>query len=211
VKATANISTFGVVILAAGSSRRMGRPKSLLPWGDTTILGHSVKQWRQLEARRIAVVCAADTPGIDAEMDRLGIRKDDRIVNPDPGRGMFSSIQCAASWPRWDPGLTHWALTLADQPHLRQATLQALVRFGAAHPDRICRPLRQGRPKHPVWLPKCAFVALKDCSAADLKTFLAARANECAGFESEDSGLDLDIDTPSDYDRARQHYFMPDA
>src|SRR5438874_1514761 len=38
----------GVIILAAGRSRRMGRPKMLLPWGNTTVLGHLVAQWQAL-------------------------------------------------------------------------------------------------------------------------------------------------------------------
>ena len=48
---------FGVVILGAGASTRMGRPKLLLPWGDTSIIGHLLGQWRGLGARPIAVVC----------------------------------------------------------------------------------------------------------------------------------------------------------
>ena len=48
----------GVVILAAGRSARMGRPKLLLPWGETSVLGHLIKQWQALGARQIAVVCA---------------------------------------------------------------------------------------------------------------------------------------------------------
>ena len=35
----------GVVILAAGRSRRMGKPKLLLPWGETSVLGHLIRQW----------------------------------------------------------------------------------------------------------------------------------------------------------------------
>ena len=40
----------GVVILAAGRSARMGRPKLLLPWGETSVLGHLIKQWQALGA-----------------------------------------------------------------------------------------------------------------------------------------------------------------
>ena len=47
---------FGVVILGAGASSRMGRPKLLLPWGDTSIIGHLIEQWRALAAAQIAVV-----------------------------------------------------------------------------------------------------------------------------------------------------------
>ena len=49
----------GVVFLGAGASARMGRPKLLLPWGGTSILGHLIGQWRALAAEQIAVVGAA--------------------------------------------------------------------------------------------------------------------------------------------------------
>jgi hypothetical protein len=46
-------------------------------------------------------------------------------------------------------------------------------------------------------------MALKDSSAGDLKQFLAGRSGALAGCESDDAGLDLDIDRPEDYERAK--------
>ena len=192
----------GVVILAAGSSSRMGRPKLLLPWGETTVVGHLIEQWKQAGARQIAVVCAADAPAAQAELDRLRFPRENRILNPSPERGMFSSIQCAANWPAWNANLTHWIITLGDQPHLRAETLQALLDFGAAHAGKICQPLRQGRRRHPVLLPRNMFLALKNSTARDLKDFLQSMSGDFAGWESDDAGLDFDLDTPADYERA---------
>jgi molybdenum cofactor cytidylyltransferase len=196
----------GVVILAAGSSRRMGRPKLLLPWRTTTVLGHLLHQWTQLRAAQVAVVTAPDATDLKSELDRLGFPEQDRIINPAPDRGMFSSIQCTAAWSGWKTGLTHWIISLGDQPQLRPETLQRLVAFSAANPDNICQPMRRGRRRHPVLLPQPAFAALKECTATDLKQFLASRATELAGFESDDAGLDFDLDTPADYDRARREF-----
>src|SRR6185503_15148995 len=106
---------FGVVILAAGASRRMGRPKLLLPWGETSVLGHLLQKWTELGAAQIAVVYAADTKIIAAELDRLAFSPAQRIQNPAPENGMFSSIQCAANWQGWNQDLTHWIVTLGDQ------------------------------------------------------------------------------------------------
>ena len=93
-------------LLAAGRSSRMGRPKLLLPWGGTSVLGHLINQWQVLKAKQIAIVCAAADSLIQAELDRLGFSANDRVLNAAPDRGMFSSIQCAAQWPGWraDPG-----------------------------------------------------------------------------------------------------------
>src|SRR2546428_14120211 len=92
--------SLAAVLLAAGRSSRMGRPKLLLPWGGTSVLGHLIDQWQVLKAEQIAVVCAADDLLIQAELDRLGFSANDRVLNAAAERGMFSSIRCAAQWPR---------------------------------------------------------------------------------------------------------------
>src|SRR6266403_85663 len=106
------------VLLAAGRSSRMGRPKLLLPWGATSVLGHLLDQWQALKSEQIAVVCAADDLLVQAELDRLDFPASRRIVNNAPERGMFSSILCAAQWTGWRADLTHWAIVLGDQPHI---------------------------------------------------------------------------------------------
>jgi molybdenum cofactor cytidylyltransferase len=194
----------GVVILAAGRSARMGKPKLLLPWGTTSVLGHLIEEWRGLHAKQIAVVCATGDLAIQAEMDRLGYPAQDRIINPNPERGMFSSIQCAAQWPGWQAALTHWAIVLGDQPHLRRQTLRRVLDFSAAQPSRVCQPARQGHGRHPVVLPKAVFQQVAATTAATLKKFLAAESAQVALCELDDPGLDLDIDRPEDYVAARK-------
>ncbi len=198
----------GVALLAAGRSTRMGRPKLLLPWGDTTVLGHLIAQWTRLGARQIAVVGAPGARAVHDELDRLAVAPANRIVNPSPERGMFSSIQCAADWPGWEPGLTHWLIALGDQPHLRESLLRALLEFAVAQPNKICQPLRHGHRCHPVVLPKPVFADLRTSTASDLRQFLQERPRELAGFEADDAGLDLDLDEPADYERALQQYFL---
>ena len=192
----------GVVILAAGRSTRMGRPKLLLPWGRTSVLGHLIRQWRRLGAEQVAVVCAAGDQATQAELDRLRFPKQDRIANPAPERGMFSSIRCAAQWPGWNGALTHWAIMLGDQPHLRHETLRRALEFTAAHTDAVCQPTQGGHRRHPVFLPRRAFLRLAGSAAADLKEFLSAMPRPVALCELEDPGLDLDIDRPEDYQQA---------
>jgi molybdenum cofactor cytidylyltransferase len=194
--------SIGVVILAAGRSARMGKPKLLLPWGGTSVLGHLIEQWEALGAKQVAVVCAPGDLGLRAEMDRLKFPKENRIGNPAPERGMFSSIQCAAQWPGWGAVLTHWAIVLGDQPHLQSQTLRQVLAFSAAHPAKVCQPTRQGHGRHPVLLPKAVFRQVAVSTAATLKEFLVARPQELALCEVDDPGLELDIDRPEDYDRA---------
>jgi CTP:molybdopterin cytidylyltransferase MocA len=126
----------------------------------------------------------------------------DRIINPTPERGMFSSIQCAAQWPGWQAALTHWAIVLGDQPHLRPQTLRQVLDFSAAHPTKVCQPARRGHGRHPVLLPKTVLRQLAGSTAATLKEFLVARSREAALCEVDDPGMEVDIDRPEDYDKA---------
>ena len=195
--------SFAAVLLAAGRSKRMGQPKLLLPWGDTSVLGHLIQRWQGLHAARIAVVCAAGDEGIESELDRLDFPKKERIYNPAPEQGMFSSIKCVAEWEGWQRAtLTHWALVLGDQPHLRLQTLQALLAFAAAHPQKICLPRYSGHRRHPVLLPKPCWLQLANSTKSDLKEFLDAGATHLAICDLDDPGLEVDIDHPEDYQKA---------
>ena len=114
------------------------------------MIGHIVWQWTSQGASQVAIVCAAGDEVMAAELDRIGFPGANRIGNPEPERGMFSSLQCAAAWSGWGLDLTHWAIVLGDQPHLRPATLAQLCEFGCSNPGRICQPSLAGRPRHPV-------------------------------------------------------------
>jgi molybdenum cofactor cytidylyltransferase len=197
----------GAVILAAGFSTRMGGPKLLLPWGETTVLGQLLNQWGNLPTAQIAVVCQAGDQALHAELDRLQFPTASRITNPEPERGMFSSIQCAARWNGWRPDLTHWAIALGDQPHLAAPTLRALAEFAGRQRDKICQPARNGHARHPVFLPSPAWVALPGATETTLKQFLSARGTDVRLIELNDPGLDLDMDRPVDYEKAKHLFF----
>jgi molybdenum cofactor cytidylyltransferase len=217
----------GVIILGAGASSRMGRPKLLLPWKDTTVIGQILRQWRELGAVQIAVVQRpndealveavmraegrAGSPPPAAAQPEDGAHGVTRptndltccIVNPQPEQGMFSSVICAANWPGWRRGISSWAIVLGDQPHLQTATLRGLLEFAAQHPDAVCQPQFGDHGRHPVILPRAAFEALRATRAETLKDFLKLSACRGVQFVTNDSGLALDMDTPEDYKRVK--------
>ena len=174
----------------------------LLPWGETTILAHEVTVWKSLGAIQVAVVIACDDAAIEDELDRSNFLRENRIINPDPSRGMFSSIQCAALWSHWNDALTHFALVLGDQPHLQTATLRSLIEFCARNPGEVCQPMFQGIARHPVLLPRAIFGKLATTTDATLRDFLHSLAGSIARVELDDPGLGLDIDRPEDYEQA---------
>ena len=194
------------LLLAAGRSERMGKPKLLLPWGRTSILGHLLEQWQQIGVGQIAVVCAKTDALVQQELDRLGVAAKDRIFNPAPERGMFSSIQSAARWSGWREEVTHVAIVLGDQPHVRRQTLEALLAFTATQRAAICQPLFRGHRRHPVVVPRDYFAQAAVSQAGNLKEFLASLPAASEGCETDDPGLALDIDRPEDYQEALKRF-----
>ena len=191
----------GVVILAAGASRRMGRPKLLLPWQETTVIGHILHQWREIGASQIVIVHRPNDGDLFSEMDRLNFSAQNRIENSQPDRGMFSSILCAARWSGWNGEVSSWAIVLGDQPHLRRETLKGLVDFHFRHVDLVCQPFYGDHERHPVILPRHVFEKLKISDAETLKDFLKLISSATVKYPMDDIGLALDMDTPEDYKR----------
>lgn len=181
----------------------MGRPKLLLPWGKTTILGHLVEQWTLLGAAQISAVIEAKS-SLAEELKRFPAVE--RIINPCPELGMFSSVQCAARWDYWSSDVTHFAITLGDQPHVRVETLKAALNFAEQNADMICQPARKGRGRHPVIMPRKYLLELPLAKESTLKGFLQARERARKLLEMEDEGLDLDLDTIADYEKAVDQY-----
>jgi len=193
----------GTVILAAGASTRMGSPKMLLPWGDSTIAGHLLSTWSAL-ARQVAFVISEQDQAMERELTRLGVLRESAILNPKSERGMFSSIQCAAAWRGWNASLTHFVIILGDQPHLDvNIILKPLLQFAITHPEQICQPAFRGRPKHPIVLPRRVFNQLLEASFdTTLKEFLTARRIEFCAIDDE--ALNIDLDYPAQYEQVRR-------
>jgi CTP:molybdopterin cytidylyltransferase MocA len=177
----------------------MGRPKLLLPWRATTVVGHIISQWRELGAPQIAVVQRDNDLALTVELDRLAVPQSDRIKNPHPECGMFSSIICAANWSGWHADIRSFAIALGDQPQLRLETLRGLLACHIEHSDATCQPEFQGRARHPVLLPRDVFNKLKRTNAETLKDFLKLIPRSHVQYPVDDAALSLDLDTPEDY------------
>lgn len=191
-----------VVILAAGASSRMGRPKLLLPWNGTSVIGQLLEQWRRLAPTQIGIVSAAGHQALREELVRIGIAESQVICNPSPEQGMFSSVQCAARWNGWAGQISHWAIALGDQPLVRAATLDRLLKFATETEGDIHQPSRNGRGRHPVILSRKVFERLAQSGAGNLKQFITTSGVRVQRCEMDDPGLDLDLDEPADYERA---------
>jgi molybdenum cofactor cytidylyltransferase len=195
------MNLIGAAILAAGASTRMGRPKMLLPWGDTSIIGHLVRVWSEL-VPQVTVVVALGDSGIVEELTRAGVPSIHQIINPAPQNEMFSSVQCAAKWPRWQEALTHVAIVLGDQPQISRETLRTMCDFAHEHPGTICQPRFNGRPKHPVFIPRPLLPQIAVSQEPNLREFLNHCSTPKAFLDVDAPSLTIDLDTPEDFIRS---------
>ena len=107
-----------------------------------------------------------------AELDRQNFPAKNRVKNPRPERGMFSSIVCAATWDGWHDGVSSWAVILGINRTCKRQPCARCWEFSAGNPDAICQPIVGDRTGHPVILAKAAFADVKNSSAETLKDFL---------------------------------------
>jgi molybdenum cofactor cytidylyltransferase len=185
------------VVLAAGRSIRMGRAKAFLPLpGGGTFLQRLVRTFELAGARPIVVVRPPQWP--DGESS--GWDSVEFAVNPDPGRGQLSSLQCGlAAVPPEVPAVL---FTPVDVPLVRFETVSALLDRWRSTGAAVARPERHGRHGHPVLVSRAVADALL---SADLR--LSARhvlerfSAATIDVPVQDEGAFLDIDTPEDYER----------
>ncbi|MFZ0916996.1 MAG: nucleotidyltransferase family protein [Candidatus Udaeobacter sp.] len=192
---------FGVVILAAGASTRMGRCKLLLPWGERTILAHLLDQWRRAGAAQIVPVIDPSNQLLREALADAGSSCSDWIGNSSPQMGMFSSLQQASRWAGWLSILTHWIISLGDQPHIQFSTLLLLLNAARKNPTRICQPSLQGRAAHPIVLPANNFRELAQRNVPNLRTYVRTCEALRLRLPVEDPGVSADLNTPEDYAR----------
>jgi len=191
------------IVLAAGASSRMGRPKAGLPLGDggQTVLSMGVSALLVAGVPRVVVVAGAHPEAV-----RRGLRLRDRRVrivdHPQWEEGQLSSMRCgldAIDHPQLEAAL----VTLVDVPLVSPAVVRALMRAWRDTGAAIVRPARGDAHGHPVLFDRRLFPELR---VADLergaKPVVRAHAHELLNVPVDDEGPFLDLDTPADYERA---------
>jgi molybdenum cofactor cytidylyltransferase len=191
------MSTFAI-IPAAGRSRRMGRPKLLLPWGDGTLMDHVLTIWRASRVGRVVVVLHRD----DGELIDLCRRRQVEMVVPDvPPPEMKDSVAAAITFIRDAHRPTDadaWLMAPADMPGLSIAVIHRLVAAHDPNRPRILVPTHAGRRGHPVLFPwPAAHEVLQLAPHEGVNQLLHRHAVEELLCSAD--ALPGDVDTPLDY------------
>jgi molybdenum cofactor cytidylyltransferase len=120
------------LVLAAGGSRRLGRPKQLLPYRGGTLLGHVIDVARSCPFDQLVVAIGGAADEVRAGVDLRGA---DVVVNDAYRDGCSSSIAAALEVVRGDV----LVLMLGDQPGVTAATVRALLAGRGDAPLALCR------------------------------------------------------------------------
>lgn len=180
------------LVLGAGGSARLGRPKQLLPYGDTTLLGHVAGVARACAFDQLIVAIGGAAGEVRATVDLGGA---DVVQNDAYGAGCSSSI--AAALHRLDPRCDVLVLLLGDQPGVTPATVAALLAGRDGAPMAVCR--YDDGPGHPIAFHHSMFGELAALHG-DRGVWRLLDRHAGAVAEVPVSGpIPLDVDTEADY------------
>jgi molybdenum cofactor cytidylyltransferase len=188
------------IVLAAGASSRMGRPKALLPLGEETFLSRVCRTLAEGGVDDVVVIAGPEAAEVERTLAGAAVRA--RVVeNARRDQGQLTSLQAGlavADRPGVDAVLVH----LVDAPLVTPGTVRAVVEaFGRTHAP-IVRPSVGGRHGHPVVFGRAIFDELRAADpAVGAKAVVRAHAADALDVAVDDPGACQDIDTPEDYER----------
>lgn len=181
------------LVLAAGGSRRLGRPKQLLPYGEATLLDHVLATARRCDYDQLLCVLGGGAADVRATVD---LHAATVVENTQFGEGCSSSI--AAALGAVDVRAEVLVLMLGDQPGVRAETVAALLSGLGSAPLGACA-YADGRG-HPLAFARSMFDQLAALHGDKGVWKLLDRYPERVADVPVDGSIPLDVDTWDDYE-----------
>jgi molybdenum cofactor cytidylyltransferase len=188
------------VVTAAGSAERFGGKKLLAPIDGEPLLDHTIRSLLEGGVTEVIVVVGTDARReLERDVNAMNDPRVRPVENPDPSRGMFSSIQAGVATANGD------ALVVlpGDMPYVRPETVRSVI---AKYRERraIVSPRYKGKRGHPVVMP----LSLRDeiaatAPTANLHEVIKHHQDERVDLDVDDAGVVRDVDTPTDLERPR--------
>ena len=180
------------ILLAAGSSRRMGSCKQLLPLGNSTVIGRCLDTLGAAGIDEIVVVVSARGQEVAVAAEKYPVRI---VVNPDIDGDMASSVRAGRDVVPAD--VSGVVVALCDYPLVLSATIEQLILAHAGHPGQIVIPCMDGKRGHPLLFPRSV---LDELTVDRILRDLVQRDPDRVQYvEVHDPGVLIDMDTPEDY------------
>jgi molybdenum cofactor cytidylyltransferase len=181
------------LVLAAGGSSRLGRPKQLLPFGEATLLDHTLGVARACGFDQLVCVLGGGAEDVRAVVDLDGV---DVVVNEGFGSGCSSSIAASLDVVRGDV----LVLLLGDQPGVSPASVRALLAGRGDADLAVCR-YADGRG-HPFAFARAMFGSLAALHGDKGVWKLLDRAGDAVVEVPVSGAIPPDVDTWEDYEAA---------
>jgi molybdenum cofactor cytidylyltransferase len=187
-------------VLAAGLSQRMGRSKPLIPWGDTTILGQTLRNLKESLLHDIFVVTGHQAQQVERAATQEGIAAH---YNPQYARGeMLSSLKAAVKM--LPDNVAAVLVMLADQPLVAPEIIDQLLQAYWQGFGELIAPSYQGRRGNPVLIGRPYFEELLSLPPeAAPRELLRRHPGELHLVSVESDAVLLDLDRPEDVERWR--------
>ena len=188
------------IVLSAGESSRMGRPKALLSLEGASFIERIVSVFNVSKVGKIVVVLGHHAKEIRPRIQQLPI---DIVVNKDYARGQLSSLivalqslEAGISKEEVDGVFVH----LVDHPYLNRSLIDDMIEKFYDSKKLIVVPRYRGQRGHPVLIGSRLFPELFSAPLDQgAKGVVRAHRDETLEIETEDRGVVIDIDTPEEY------------
>ncbi|MCY4488731.1 MAG: nucleotidyltransferase family protein [Deltaproteobacteria bacterium] len=184
------------VVLSAGASSRMGRPKALLPVDGVPFIERIVRALERTEVERTLVVLGHNAEAMREAIAYLGV---DTVVNPDYARGQLSSLHTAIRALDGEP-VEAILVHLVDHPFIESRLVDRMIERFRAEQKLIVVPRFNGRRGHPVLFSSRLFPEFMAASLdTGAKPVVRGHPEETLELDTDEAGILVDIDTPEEY------------
>ena len=188
------------VVTAAGSAVRFGGKKLLAPVNGEPLLDHTIRSLLEGGVAEVIVVVSADARReLARDVSAMNDARVRVVENPDPSRGMFSSIQIGVAAATGD------ALVVlpGDMPFVRPETVRAVIAKYREDPA-IVSPRYNGKRGHPVVMPLTLRAEIAATPpTANLHDVIKRHPGEGVHVDVNDRGVVRDVDIRSDLETKR--------
>ena len=181
------------VLLAAGESARLGRPKQLLPFRERTLLRHAAETALASSCEQVYVVLGAACERTRPQLEDLPVQV---VLNPDWREGMGASIRCGIRAAMQEASCLDGAmLLLADQPLVTPEHLAQMVSLFRHSQAPIVAAYYDGRPGAPVLFGEALFSQLLTLEGGQgARRLVASRQNDTLLFDLPEAAFDVDVE-----------------